>query len=348
MAQPKQLRSALQPERLIFILGAPRSGTTWLAKIFDSHPDVLYRHEPDATIRDFSFPLQCEPADVAGHKEAARAYVQRLLDVRVPKTAGTWPVFPKGYYGAVTSRLRTAMVAALRTVNRAPVISERSKNIAIPDLFVPERYPALRTVIKSVSSLGRAGLFAETLPGSRFVLIVRHPCGYIASTLRGEAHGKFSRRYPAHQVLGTSHAARYGLTEERFNALSRPEQLAWNWVINYEKAIGDLGTSAAKVKLVRYEDLGSRPLEETKALFAFAGLPWSAQTEAFIGKSTSHQGPDFYYGVLKDTNQVVNRWRSELSPEDQRAIMAVVSQTTLADLFPAADEALSVGEAAPA
>jgi LPS sulfotransferase NodH len=28
----------------ILILGAPRSGTTWLAKIIDSHPDVLYRH----------------------------------------------------------------------------------------------------------------------------------------------------------------------------------------------------------------------------------------------------------------------------------------------------------------
>src|SRR5690349_19178518 len=32
---------------ITFILGAPRSGTTWLGKIFDSHPSVLYRHEPD-------------------------------------------------------------------------------------------------------------------------------------------------------------------------------------------------------------------------------------------------------------------------------------------------------------
>ena len=31
----------------ILVLGYPRSGTTWLAKIFDSHPDILYRHEPD-------------------------------------------------------------------------------------------------------------------------------------------------------------------------------------------------------------------------------------------------------------------------------------------------------------
>lgn len=336
MAQLKQLWSAVQTERLIFILGAPRSGTTWLAKIFDSHPDVLYRHEPDATIRDFSFPLQCEPADAAKHKEAARAYVERLLDVRVPKSAATWPVFPKSYYGALKSRLRTAVVAAARAAGRAPVIAERSRAVQLPDLFAPERYPALRTVIKSVSSLGRAGVFAEALPGSRFVLIIRHPCGYVASTLRGEARGKFSRLYPAHQVLGTSHAALYGLTEERFNALSRPEQLAWNWAINYEEAIRDLGGSG-RVRLVRYEDLGSHPMEETRALFAFAGLPWSAQTEAFIRKSTSHHGPDFYYGVLKNTDQVVNRWRTELSPEDQRAIKAVVDQTALAAVFPDAD-----------
>ncbi len=41
-------RSALAAP--ILILGAPRSGTTWLAKIIDSHPDVLYRHEPDETL----------------------------------------------------------------------------------------------------------------------------------------------------------------------------------------------------------------------------------------------------------------------------------------------------------
>ncbi len=34
----------------ILVVGAPRSGTTWLAKIIDSHPDVLYRHEPDEVL----------------------------------------------------------------------------------------------------------------------------------------------------------------------------------------------------------------------------------------------------------------------------------------------------------
>jgi hypothetical protein len=33
---------------LLLLFGMPRSGTTWLAKIIDSHPDIIYRHEPDS------------------------------------------------------------------------------------------------------------------------------------------------------------------------------------------------------------------------------------------------------------------------------------------------------------
>ena len=32
---------------VILLFGMPRSGTTWIGKIFDSHIETLYRHEPD-------------------------------------------------------------------------------------------------------------------------------------------------------------------------------------------------------------------------------------------------------------------------------------------------------------
>ena len=35
---------------LSLLFGMPRSGTTWVAKILDSHPHADYRHEPDSLI----------------------------------------------------------------------------------------------------------------------------------------------------------------------------------------------------------------------------------------------------------------------------------------------------------
>jgi hypothetical protein len=46
-AQPWQDHWDALAASAVLVLGSPRSGTTWLAKIFDSHPGVLYRHEPD-------------------------------------------------------------------------------------------------------------------------------------------------------------------------------------------------------------------------------------------------------------------------------------------------------------
>ncbi len=43
--------------KLLLLFRMSRSGTTWLGKILDSHPDVLYIHEPDSEIKIKSVPL---------------------------------------------------------------------------------------------------------------------------------------------------------------------------------------------------------------------------------------------------------------------------------------------------
>jgi hypothetical protein len=54
------------------ILGAPRSGTTWLGKIFDSHPRVLYRHEPDSVYRTVAIPSFNAPLRATSAKSGIR------------------------------------------------------------------------------------------------------------------------------------------------------------------------------------------------------------------------------------------------------------------------------------
>ena len=48
------------PSRSILVVGLPRSGTTWIGKIFDSHPRTLYLHEPDSAVPMNGIPLIAE------------------------------------------------------------------------------------------------------------------------------------------------------------------------------------------------------------------------------------------------------------------------------------------------
>ena len=65
-----------------------------------------------------------------------------------------------------------------------------------------------------------------------------------------------------------------------------------------------------------------------------AQRPRNQQTEAFIGESTRSNAPDRYYQVFKNTETAMNKWRTELQPEDQRRIMAVVRETKMRALCP--------------
>src|ERR1700734_3743019 len=100
----------------ILILGAPRSGTTWLAKIFDSHPDVLYLHEPDAVLRNPTLPLICPNSEIKNYVSVARDYIARLCATQTLKTVGLLPIFPKAYRNRVAHGVRLALILGLHVV----------------------------------------------------------------------------------------------------------------------------------------------------------------------------------------------------------------------------------------
>lgn len=319
--------------RVVLLLGAPRSGTSWLAKIFDSHPDVLYRHEPDTVLRTWDLPWMCPRDQVDTYVDQARPYLRKLFEIATLKTAGSQPMFPKRFESAPVRLLRAGIIHALQAVDLAKVGRQFIRQAHIPDFFDLDRHPDLRLVVKSVSSRGRARLFAEALPEARIIFILRDPWGQVASMQRGSALGKFEDKVPVGELLETEQAARYGLTEARFEALPPIEQFAWNWAILNEKAIEDLG-GLDRVKLLKYQDLCEHPIEQARALLEFAGLSWDPQTEAFLRRSTSYGGPDRYYAVFRNTAAALYRWRQDLSADDQKRINDVVQATSLAPLCP--------------
>ena len=334
---PRSADAALvspEGENVVFLLGAPRSGTTWLAKIFDSHPDVIYRHEPDTVLRNDRLPSLSQRGDIAIYRDEAKAWLTRLFAVRTLKSAGSLPLFRKDYQGRAAHYLRAAMIYGLHAANALPLKVQWPRRIAIPDLIArkPRNRPAL--VMKSVSSRGRALLFAEAFPKSRIVFILRHPCGQVSSTLRGIKGAKFERTGAFTAALATDEARSLGLTEERFAALTPVEQCAWHWAVLNQKALNELaGLGESRVAIIRYEDACARPEAAAKELLAFAGLDWNEQTAVFVAQSTMAGDTDKYYGTSRNPLAAANRWRTTLSSEDQRRILDIAGRVPAGEMF---------------
>ena len=323
---PSDSPSAGHGANVLILLSAPRSGSTWLGKIFDSHPEVLYRHEPDSLDRGGDLPNPVEAAEIAAWRSAARAYLLRLGASPQLKVAGQLPLFRKGFRSPAAQRRHVATILLLRLLLRVPGAANLAQSWPVSDLRT--RPPHL-LVIKSVSGCGRAGVFAEALPEARVVFLMREPFGQIASLLHGTRIGKLGVSDTVHRLWAWSGAAGYGLTEAGFTRLSLVEQLAWHWVLANEKAVSDLA-GRANVLRVHYGDMRADPLGGGRALFAFAGLDWRDQTERFIRRSTRFGGPESYYQVWRNTAKPETKWSVVLTLDDRARIGAIVQQSSLA------------------
>lgn len=327
-----------QAREMLFIVGVPRSGTSWLAKIFDSHPKVVYRHEPDTILRTTAIPAYCGAGDIDTYLPAARSYLNSLLEVRVPKTVGSRPIFKKDYYGNLSFLLRNGMILAAKAAERIGPFRGYAQRVRIPDL-IDIRQDSLRVVIKSINALGRVTLFLRAWPGSKAIIIVRHPCGQVSSLLRGIERAGRNAQLPATVDFGiyellaeTDQAIRRGLSLEVFKRMKPIERLAWLWAIMNEKAIEELEGSPI-VRILKYEELCEAPEKVARELFDFAGLPWNNKTQVFLRASVEYRGHEGYYDVFRDTRKAAYKWREELSADEISDVLNVANQTRAGLLF---------------
>jgi hypothetical protein len=331
--RPARDIAGIAPERVVLLFGLPRSGTTWLAKVFDSHPDVLYRHEPDTVRRGDHLPDWPDefpdPTALAG----ARAYLDLLFTARTLKTSGSRPLFRKSYHGPLAHALRVSLIHGLRAADGISRGRFPARALPVPDLIGGKDLARITLVLKSVSSPSRLGLFAQALPGCRVIYMLRHPCAQVASMRRGEKLGLFEEEFDFVWLLQSAEARRHGLTEAGFARLPLLERLAWQWVILNERALADIAHLPA-TRVVRHADLARAPLAGARELLAFAGLSLPRQSEDFIGRSTRHKGAVGYYQVFRDAAAEIDKWRGEMAAAEQAQIWAVVRNSALAAWWP--------------
>lgn len=305
----------------ILLFGAPRSGTTWIGKLFDSHPDTLYRHEPDS-VRLLSLPQFPEKKTAPQYRDELERFLSSLPGLRSPKVVGKQPLFRKGYQSTA------ALLAYRASVVVAKVASRVQPDFPCPYRPTAEGYGRARLVWKSIESSGRLGVCIEAFPDARAIHLMRHPCGYVASILRGQAARRFRSLQPGEDdiwllrpLLDTPAAKTRGLNVDVIKQLTLEERMAWLWVLMQENILADVA-GCERVLSVRYEDVCAEPLIMTRRMFDFTGLDWHPQTEKFVRASTEATNTD-YYSVFKSSQESAGRWRSELEPDVIERIMQI-------------------------
>jgi len=316
---------------LILISGLARSGTTWLGKLFDSHSQTVYRHEPDSVNWLKELPLFIE-GDYRRYEALVRDFVSQLVTIRAPKVSSSMPVFPKSFMGPARRFLVKYSLSMVK------ILSSLGINAEIPRYCIPRQDQDYVLVWKTIESSGRLGLYAEILDKKRIIHILRHPSGIISSRLRGEKLSKFGGYVAAEDyemfrlLLNTSVGRKHGLSLEQILAMAPVERLAWECLVSMEKAVKDL-EGRPDGRIVVYEDLCSKPFEVMQQLFDFCGLNFDPQTHRFLVESTSKTRRS-YYSIIKDPLASAYKWKQELNATDQELVRKQLERSPLARFWP--------------
>jgi hypothetical protein len=306
---------------LAAVFGTGRSGSTWLGAVLDTHPGVAYRFEALGRLR--------RDPEIAALRERIRAGnaiapdLERLYTIllRAHPATDKPPFFPK---------------TICRTRGRAQLWALSSRLAALSRvyaIYTPTGRPPLIT-----KEVGHEGIFLGLLESTplRLVYLVRHPCGVVASVLRGQAQGLMpsARRSVLGNLLKSHDEELFSRWQTRLGAASPAEQEALLWRIDVERAVrAALRHPTAQV--VVYEDMCRRPLEVAREVFAHFGIEMHEQTmrlldemstgSASARRSRGERWTDPYFSVFRSPLEASGRWRTELSAEDQRRVLAVVS-----------------------
>lgn len=304
---------------MIFIFSSARSGSTWLAKAFDSHPDTLYLHEPDIVDRGHDLLPHWFEGDAASHADKARQYLARLSQNRSLRTLGTRPFFRKSYRSALAFNIRSGLIYAGKGLEKAgfTAISER---ITIPDMARAGSSPKL--VLKSVSALGKIDALVKSGAPISPILLLRNPCAYVHSYLRGNRLGVMRAPGVMGRLLKTRTARRLNVDTALDKTGDPVERLAWEWLLANCEASEAIVQAGGMV--VKYEDVASNPETELRSLFSKLGLNWSETTTQFL--KTSSGGEGSYYSLTRDPMVAISRWKQEMPQAHIALIQDIVGR----------------------
>lgn len=301
----------------IIIAGHGRSGSNRILDVFDRHPNVFCRNEPNAIPGSLlhALPPGMFPSGDARFVDKWRAAIDGAsgeLSVRdrIGDVRKTYVDFPTGLLGQVVlprqqgRRLFSAFAPSLRN----PVWPATALGYANPH--------KLRDACPVLKILLCPGWILDVFdhePRMRVILNVRAPKPF----LRSWRHRYVGEHAPPETVF--RHNSRslerilthFGRTDASLDAFSEENLLKselWRWRYVNETLYRAF-SGHARFNVVTYEEFDANPLETAEALFAFAGLAMDdgvkrrisgLKNELFKGKPPAGQSDSLVEDVIAD------------------------------------------------
>ena len=316
------MRDTNAPPKLIMILGSGRSGTTWLAKLLDSCPDVMYLHEPDSTNKQSGIPYLPSDHESEEILDNAKKYLNSLFHNKSNKTHGKRPFFKKKY------RSNTAELIFRSSIFLSK-LSERLGIEGINVITAEQKNTNVIRVIKSVDSVSRAGLFLQSTPNIKVVHLVRNPFAVVDSRLRGSKLGLMPDTSYFRDLFEAYGNKLFDITLEELNDLSIEAKFTYEWMVHNHHILANYQDHDNYI-FVGYDKLALDLKNELVTLFEKLQLPWSEQTDELIKQmliSEKNQGD--YFGVMRSPKQQLNKWKENLSSQQINDIGNVLANSDL-------------------
>jgi hypothetical protein len=288
----------------IVVTGSHRSGSTWAGKMLAAAPDAIYVHEPfSMTPQDrvlaprftrwFTY---VTPENEAPYRER----FQRIADLRYP------------WLDAVRARPTPRGLASA---------TRRAATYALA------RRRGGRALIKAPGALMSSPWLADRF-GARIVILVRHPCGFVASVKRMNWRFRFENLYDQPLLMRDL----LGDYEDQMRRLDATEHdLVDNgaavWKV-FHHVIRVFQERHPDWVYLRYEDLAADPMAGYESLYARLGLKMSPAARATIEEHCYARAPledrGELHRLVRNSSDDAWSWRRKLPAAEVERIRAHV------------------------
>ena len=321
---------------LLFVLGTQRSGTTWLANIFDSHPECLHFYEPFAPAYGIFpyFPGEFVYLDPPATPVATR--LRHDLPRLVEKRSRLFdPVHASRRQFQLEARLMGGIETWTRRARiRPPAFAAQFNLLHLnrtgqqPVAYFPKSEHIRLTAVKEVRLYFKLSFLAATFPDAQFVHVMRHPAAVVNSMTNFLKRGRLVEIRDQIERFADTVGAQprfeaYRPLLDRIDRGTLPEKLAAYWRVANETLAADVAAAGGRAMPLVYERLAADPLARVNDLFRWCGLPESPATEAYVRESSTSRSER---KTVLDTNRVSATYYRDWVGKTPAEVLAAVDE----------------------